>query len=107
MDARLIVEFGIYLVLVYAGYEIGSRKNRGRWWGLLGLIGVIIVALLSPGDDGTPTAALPGVAAPPNAPAPGWYGDPGDGDQLRYWNGAAWTEQVVPASVARGQAQPS
>ena len=105
-QARLLFDLAVYAAFVYAGWEIGRRKNRGRWWGLLGLLGLIIVALLGRGDDGTPTAAVQGAAAPPNAPAAGWYGDPGDDAQLRYWNGIAWTEQVGPASVARGSAQP-
>jgi uncharacterized RDD family membrane protein YckC len=29
------------------------------------------------------------------APIAGWYDDPRDHDQLRYWDGAAWTEHVT------------
>ena len=33
---------------------------------------------------------------------PGWYPDPsGQPDQLRYWDGSAWTPQVTPAPGAR------
>jgi hypothetical protein len=28
--------------------------------------------------------------------APGWYADPGDPSQLRYWDGARWTERTAP-----------
>ncbi|MGO9027743.1 MAG: DUF2510 domain-containing protein [Acidimicrobiales bacterium] len=31
-----------------------------------------------------------------HAPA-GWYADPKCADQLRYWNGSAWTKHVAPA----------
>lgn len=34
-------------------------------------------------------------------PPPGWYPDPGVAQQLRYWDGAAWTDHVAP-----GEAQP-
>lgn len=36
------------------------------------------------------------------APIAGWYDDPRDGDKLRYWDGAAWTEHVT----AKQQTQP-
>lgn len=31
-----------------------------------------------------------------NTPA-GWYPDPQQQGQLRYWDGAAWTEHLAPA----------
>ena len=34
--------------------------------------------------------------------APGWYQDPQGTGQLRYWDGAAWTEHVQPASQPAG-----
>lgn len=34
-------------------------------------------------------------------PAPGWYGDPQDPTQLRYWDGAKWTDQVRPMVTAQ------
>lgn len=40
-------------------------------------------------------------------PPPGWYGDPGDESQWRYWNGEAWTEEVSPASGVSAGASPS
>lgn len=30
----------------------------------------------------------------------GWYPDPGDTGQVRYWDGAAWTEHRAPAPAA-------
>ena len=44
-------------------------------------------------------------------PAPGWYRDPTEQGEGRYWNGAAWTESVLQAGVGvdvpidAGQAQ--
>jgi hypothetical protein len=32
------------------------------------------------------------------APAAGWYTDPGDGTQLRWWSGTQWTRHFAPAT---------
>lgn len=40
--------------------------------------------------------------SPPLPPA-GWYGDPTTADQLRYWDGSAWTGHVAP--LARSPAR--
>ena len=51
----------------------------------------------------TPAAAEPHAAATPTAPAAGWYADPMAGaphDQLRWWDGAAWTESTRLAATA-------
>jgi predicted lipid-binding transport protein (Tim44 family) len=37
---------------------------------------------------------------PQNAPGPEWYPDPSTPGQLRFWDGAAWTAHVKPASTA-------
>ncbi|RMH78760.1 MAG: DUF2510 domain-containing protein [Actinomyces sp.] len=36
----------------------------------------------------------------------GWYPDPENLDQLRYWDGAAWTEHRAPAHHGTGTAPP-
>ncbi|MFG6404067.1 DUF2510 domain-containing protein [Microbacterium sp. P04] len=43
-----------------------------------------------------------------NAPLPpaDWYADPSGAPQLRYWDGAAWTEHVAPPVGPTGAAQP-
>jgi len=33
-------------------------------------------------------------------PEPGWYDDPGGSRELRYWDGAAWTERIRPRPAA-------
>jgi hypothetical protein len=37
-------------------------------------------------------------------PLPGWYLDPADGRQLRFWDGSQWTQQVKPARTDRRRA---
>lgn len=44
--------------------------------------------------------------APRPAPAGGWYSDPITGDQLRYWDGVAWTEHLAPLPVVRYATRP-
>jgi len=36
-------------------------------------------------------------------PLPGWYLDPADGRQLRFWDGSQWTQQVRPAKTRVGR----
>jgi hypothetical protein len=55
---------------------------------LLGPIGIII-ALCMPK---LPAPELPRVWAPPVLPPPGWYQDPADPDQHRYWDGQRWSD---------------
>ncbi|WP_371164783.1 DUF2510 domain-containing protein [Buchananella felis] len=41
-------------------------------------------------------AAAPAAQAAAAAPVAGWYADPANAAQLRYWDGAAWTGQTQP-----------
>jgi hypothetical protein len=34
--------------------------------------------------------------------APGWYSDPSDPGQLRYWSGSAWSQERQPAPLPPG-----
>jgi hypothetical protein len=80
---------------------------------LLGLIGVIIIALLKPKVQPTPMnyydgpvkagqvtprallTAPPVVAAPPvPLPPEGWYPDPYGQADTRWWDGRTWTSEV-------------
>jgi hypothetical protein len=38
------------------------------------------------------------------SPAPGWYPDPSDPGQQRWWDGSQWTEQTMPTV---GSSQPA
>ena len=54
-------------------------------------------------EEAAPVLAATAPAAPEPAPAPepavpaGWYADPSGRYELRYWDGAAWTEHVSRA----------
>lgn len=39
--------------------------------------------------------------------APGWYDDPDDAEQLRYFDGIVWSDRRVPKKVERPQPQPA
>jgi hypothetical protein len=105
--AGAIITLGIWGLLIYAGRRIAIPKNRGRWWGVLGVLGLIIVALLSPREPrGTATAVVEHTPAavpasvPVELPPAGWYADPYDAANLRYWDGSYWTGNVAPAGTA-------
>jgi len=42
-----------------------------------------------------------------SSPGPGWYQDPSDPKLVRYWNGAAWTQQVQPWPVLETPVDPT
>ena len=42
-----------------------------------------------------------------NLPPEGWFPDPADRSLQRFWNGAAWTKEMRPASALPAQAPPS
>ncbi|WP_331098879.1 DUF2510 domain-containing protein [Lacisediminihabitans sp.] len=50
----------------------------------------------------------PRSSALPGAPRmPGWYEEPGDPWNVRWWNGAEWTGQLVPVTVQMLTTPPS
>lgn len=49
------------------------------------------------GDADAFDAATAGAAAAPTGTPAGWYPDPDDAGQQRYWDGQAWTEHRTPA----------
>lgn len=62
-----------------------------------------------PTPPGQPDVNAPDVNAPESGPPEGWYADPHDSGQLRFWDGSTWTEYVhaqvpfappVPAPIA-------
>lgn len=38
----------------------------------------------------------------PSAATPGWYPDPADPGQLRYWSGSEWSQERQPAPLPPG-----
>ena len=54
-----------------------------------------LFASLATGDVGAPD---PSQRAPDMPPPRGWYPDPEDASQLRWWDGQTWTDQRRPAS---------
>jgi Protein of unknown function (DUF2510) len=111
---------GAVVVLVWVacaalGYTVGKGKGRateGLVLGLLlGIIGLIIIACLSPKPlpygsapfgQAPPVYGLPVPQQPytPPAPAGQWMPDPSGGHQLRWWDGSAWTQHVSDNGVA-------
>ncbi len=41
------------------------------------------------------------------SPQPGWYADPQNAANVRYWDGSQWTDQVQPAQQAAPAPQPT
>ena len=107
---------GVFLVYIgltwalpiYISLRIGRGKNRMGWlYGLLlGWIGVLIVWMRSPLPGPTAVAVVTAPASiapaspPVEQPPPGWYADPYDAANLRYWDGSHWTGNVAPAGTA-------
>ncbi len=88
------------LVEELASRSRGARQRVSVGAGVHGDPGEMVTV---PGDGltgSTPVLAAPVLPATalgplrPALPAPGWFADPARHHQVRYWNGAAWTENV-------------
>jgi hypothetical protein len=84
--------------LVQAAAQVGWGLNVA----LLGSVSLTIAGLVWVAKSEAATESEPEVLeharpAAPTGPAAGWYADPGDPLQLRYWTGSAWTEHTAPA----------
>jgi hypothetical protein len=96
--------FGIIVLSALCGgigCAINQSKNRSGGEGfllgaLLGIIGVIIVLCLPK----LPAAELP--RAWPSLPPPGWYQDPTNPTQHRYWDGQRWSDPPPIPPIPQG-----
>lgn len=57
------------------------------------LVLIVVVALVVRGRRSDSSAAAPEAEEAGPKPA-GWYVDPADESQVRWWNGSAWTDHV-------------
>jgi hypothetical protein len=98
---------------------IGTAKGRGILGAVLGLclgiIGVVIIACLSPKPGygrpryhrssyqrsryKRPPARPPSTGWPSTLTSKQWAPDPHRRHQMRWWNGAAWTDEVSDGGV--------
>jgi hypothetical protein len=108
----------LWASFVVVGYSIGNAKGRGALGAVLGLclgiIGVLIVACISPKRHEQPRGKGPAAKAPgarrpvhPMSPAARstrlsrgqWAPDPHGRHRMRWWNGSAWTDEVSDGGV--------
>ena len=106
--ALLLLAVGV-AVLAYRESESFARKNGvtpwriPSWaWALIGFASLVLCAVLlviarrttkPPVSVHVPASLPTGAVAYSGAPA-GWHPDPSGRFQLRYWNGAGWTDHV-------------
>jgi uncharacterized membrane protein YhaH (DUF805 family) len=89
------------LAMLIPGLAVGVRRmhdtDHSGWWLLIPLVNFVFA--VTEGTRGPnrfgpdPKLSGYGMAAPPTAPA-GWMTDPTGRHQLRYWDGAIWTQHV-------------
>lgn len=110
---ELIVIFVILAVLVVGtaitvwSLVVAVRNQSWAWVVAIGISIVVgplapilgLVYLIAYRKNG-PTPAMP-PAPPPQVFAEGWYDDPGGAYDKRWWNGDAWTDQVIDAGITR------
>lgn len=106
------VVFGIILVLIgiflyFLPTYIAHRRNHHQFKSILALnfflgwtfIGWVISFVMALSATDKDLLERRGSIYPPPASSPvGWYPDPADPRQLRYWDGAKWTDQVQSPS---------
>ena len=97
--------FAIWGGMIVAGYFIGKSKGRaglGAALGILGLIGLIIIAVLKPTAEHQAkqlTGSYINYGGVPQQPAAAWWPDPVHRHQRRYWDGVRWTDYVSDHGV--------
>ena len=101
------MEYVVLIIDIICAVIAGAiTQSKGRsWWlgALLGFflcgVGLIIVLFIPPTAEARISSAAD-LAVPAGAGtlSPGWYTDPHDSTQLRYWDGA-WTQQRKPRDL--------
>lgn len=104
----------IFMAIVCAGIGqlLGQQKGRPRDGMLLGLLlgvfGLIVVALMEPDPriKAQRAAANPHVIVQATSGPAGWHPDPYGKHQLRYFDGTSWREIVSDDGVQSVDAPP-
>ena len=85
------------------GHSIGKPKGRGQDGALLGcflgVLGIIIIACMGPKETVAQPSAFTGQQ--PNTHPASWLADPMGRNQLRWWDGRNWTDQVANDGMTR------
>jgi len=110
-SAQLIFYLVIGLVvglLAYRSSESFKKKNNvtpwhmPSWvWGLIGFLSLLVCVILFLIARSTTKPVVAGSTMPeaPTQPPAGWYPDPVAQHELRFWDGAQWTNRVEDGGV--------
>jgi Protein of unknown function (DUF2510) len=86
----------IGFLLAAAGYvvpSIGIAYSAGLLFILIGVVGAVVSGIVLVAQPKTPQQQP---ASWPAGPAPGWYPDPENSAQFRYFDGRVWTSSTQP-----------
>jgi hypothetical protein len=87
-----VVLAAVFVPLAYLLGRDAIRRGRNGWaWGLLFLWQPMVVGVIYLLIRGRPPRHMPERIA-----APDWYPD-GGGAVTRWWDGATWTEHILPS----------
>lgn len=73
-----------------------SRMPLAAALSVMGAVGVLVGLVIQNSKQGEAAEQDVESEGTSPSPPPGWYVDPGDESQLRWWDGASWTEHVQP-----------
>ena len=70
-------------------------------WAIIGFISLllwVILYLIARSTTNPPAPVAPSASAP-NAAPPGWYPDPRNAHEMRFWDGSGWTSRVENGGI--------